>query len=114
MLLTLHDARAKLEAEGLHVSGNVPNGLFIAATLRDAADGIRLSNDACSLMWNSSRWVAIFPREGLVNYEVPGSLAELVPLITAVYANYRETGGPLKDAFKRVVPEAEQFLSCTC
>ena len=36
-----------------------------------------------------------FPAEGLLTYEVPGALSER---------------GQLKDAFKRVVPDAEQFL----
>lgn len=110
MLVTTLDAKAKLEAEGLHVSCNNPQSLWIAATVRDMEAGIKLSHDACSLTWNSSRWVAVFPAEGLLTYEVPGSLLELVSLITAVYANYRQAGGSLKEAFKRVVPDAEQFL----
>jgi hypothetical protein len=108
-MLTTLDAKAKLEAEGLHVSCNNPHSLWIAATVRDAGAGIKLSHDACSLTWNSSRWVAIFPAEGLLTYEVPGSLSELVFLIVAVYANYRQAGGQLKDAFQRVVSDAEQF-----
>jgi hypothetical protein len=107
---TALDAKAKLEAEGLHVSCNTPHSLWIAATVREMGEGIKLSNDASSLTWNSSRWVAVFPAEGLFTYEVPGSLSDLVSLVTAVYANYRQVGGPLRDAFKRVVPDAEQFL----
>jgi hypothetical protein len=110
MLVTTLDAKAKLEAEGLHVSGNNPHSLWIAATLQDMGAGIKLSNDACSLTWTSSRWVAVFPAEGLLTYEIPGSLSELVSLITAVYADYRQVGGALKDAIKRAVPDVEQFL----
>ncbi len=110
MLVTTLDAREKLAAEGFHVSCNSPHSLWIAATVRDMGEGIKVSNDACSLTWNSSQWVAVFPAEGLFTYEVPGSLSELVQLITTVYASYRQAGGSLKDAFKRVVPDAEQFL----
>ena len=110
MLVTTLDAKAKLEAEGFHVSCNNPHSLWIAATVRDMGAGIKLSNDACSLSWNSSRWVAVFPADGLLTYEVPGSLSELVSLITAIYADYRQAGGSLKDAVGRVVVDAEQFL----
>src|SRR4051794_19997186 len=110
MLVTTLDAKAKLEAEGLHVSCNNAHSLWIAATVRDMGAGIKLSNDACSLIWNTGRWVAVFPAEGLLTYEVPGSLSELVSLITAVYADYRRAGEPLKDAFKRVMTDAEQYL----
>ena len=110
MSATILDAKAKLEAEGLHVSRNSVCSLWIAATIRDGGEGIKFSEDACSLMWHANRWVAVFPSEGLFTYEVPGSLSELVPLIAAVYANYRDNGGSLKDAFKRVVTDAEQYL----
>jgi hypothetical protein len=110
MPATLLDAKAKLEAEGLHVSCNDPHSLWIAATLRDAGAGIQVSQDACTLGWKSGRWVAVFPAEGLLTYEVPDSLPELVRLVTAVYANYRQAGGRFKDAFARVVPDAERFL----
>jgi hypothetical protein len=110
MLATLLDAKAKLEAEGLHVSRNSACSLWIAATVRDGGEGLKFSEDACSLRGSSSRWIAVFPSEGLFTYEVRGSLSELVSLITAIYANYRQTGGSLKDAFKRVVTDAEQYL----
>jgi hypothetical protein len=110
MHVTALDAKAKLEAEGLQVSWNNPQSLWIAATVRDAGSGIRLSEDACSLCWNSGRWVAVFPAEGLLTYEVPGSLPELVSVITAVYAHARETSTPFKDAVKQVVTGVEQYL----
>jgi hypothetical protein len=110
MLVTTLDAKAKLEAEGLHVSCNNAHSLWIAATVQDTGAGIKLSQDACSLLWDSKRWVAVFPADGLRTYEVPGSLSELVSLVTVVYANYRQAGGLLKDAVKRVMSDAEQFL----
>jgi len=110
MLVTTLDAKAELEAEGLHVSCNNAQSLWIAATVQDMEAGIKLSHDACSLTWNSNRWVAVFPAEGLLTYEVPGFLSELVSLIIAVYANYRQAGSSMKDAFMRVMPDAEQFL----
>jgi hypothetical protein len=110
MVGTALDAKAKLEAEGLHVSCNNADSLWIAATVRDGGDRIGLSDDACSLIWNSGRWVAVFPAEGLLTYEVPGSLPELVSVITAVYAHYRQTGTPFKHAVKQVVTGVEQYL----
>src|SRR5262249_33078612 len=111
MLATILDAKARLESEGLHVSRRDDHSLWIAATLRDAGEGIRLSDDACALLGDSGRWVAVFPAEGLFTYEVPASLAELVSLITAVYAHYRQAGGQLKDAFKHAVSQPEQYLA---
>ena len=110
MLVTILDAKAKLEAEGLRVSHNNPHSLWIAATVRDVAAGIKLSDDACSLTCNSNRWVAVFPAQGLFTYEVSGSPAELVSTIATVYAYYRRGGGSLTDSFKQVVPNAEQYL----
>jgi hypothetical protein len=111
MLETTLDAKEKLEAEGLHVSCNNTHSLWIAATARDLGEGIKLSDDACSLIGNSSRWVAVFPAEGLLTYEVPGSLSELISVITAVYAHYRRKGGPFNDAVKKVVIDADQYLT---
>ncbi len=110
MLTTAVDAKAKLEAEGLLVSCNTAHGLWIAAHVRDMGDGVQLSDDACSLTWHTNRWVAVFPAEGLLTYEVPGSLPELVSLITAIYACHRQAGGSLQAAFSQVVGEPEQYL----
>ena len=111
MPVTILDAKAHLEADGLHVSCNNAHSLWIAATVRDLGEGVRLSEDACALIGDASRWVAVFPAEGLLTYEVPGSPSELVAVITAVYAHYRQAGGPFKDAFTHVVPDAGQYLS---
>lgn len=110
MLKTAADAKAKLETEGLHVAFNSPDSLWIAASVREAGDGITLSDDACSLIWKPSGWVAVFPGEGLLSYEVPGILPELVPLITAVYTHYRRAGGPFQAAFPKVVSQPERYL----
>jgi hypothetical protein len=110
MLETTLDAKAKLEEEGLYVSCNNANSLWIAGTLRDMGEGIKLSDDACSLMANSGRWVAVFPAEGLLNYEVAGSLSEVVSLITAVYSYYRRRGGSFNGAVKQVLTDADQYL----
>ena len=110
MLATLLDAKAKLEAEGLHVSCSSGDSLWIAANVRDAGEGIKISEDACSLLRKSNRWVVVFPAEGLFTYEVPGSLSDLVAVIAVVYASYRQMDGSLKDAFKHVVTEAASYL----
>src|SRR5438105_7516058 len=98
MMTTILDAKAELEAAGLHVSCNNPHSLWIAANVRDAGDGIKLSDDACSLLWDKNRWVAVFPAEGLLTSEVPGTLPELVSLILTVYKQFRQAVGQFKDA----------------
>ena len=103
------DATTRLESEGLHVSRSGDSSLWIAATLRDAGDGIRLSDDACALLWNAGQWVAVFPAEGLFTYEVPGSLADLASLIVTVYGHYRRVGGQFRDALKQAVGQPEQY-----
>lgn len=103
------DAKTKLEAEGLHVSCNNSNSLWIAANLKDVG-GIRMSNDACSLVEKSGRWVAVFPADGLLIYQYPGKLADLVSLILSVYQKYRESGAEFNQAFKQVVNDADQYL----
>jgi hypothetical protein len=110
MVATTLEAKAKLEAEGLFVSGNDTHSLWIAANVSDQGEGIKLSPDACSLLWDSGRWVAVFPADGLLTYEVPGALEDLLSLIVAVYKQYRHAGGHFKNAFRQVVSDSEQYL----
>jgi hypothetical protein len=109
---SIADAREKLEATGLHVFRTGAQTLWIAATLRNTRGGLPVSTDACSLIFKLPQSVAVFPAEGFGVYQVPGEFSELVSLIITVYASYRETpGGRLTEAFQRVVPEAEKFLT---
>ena len=108
--MTIDDAKARLETEGLYVSCNDTHSLWIAGRVRDLGEGIKLSDDACTLIGDSDCWVAVFPAEGLFTYEVPGSLSELVSQIIAVYAHYRRVGGSFRDAFKQTLGNAEQYL----
>lgn len=110
MPVTILDAKAKLESEGLHVSCNNGASLWIAATVRDADGEIKFSEDACSLIEKSPRWVAVFPAGGSFTYEIPGSLPELIALIVTVYANYRRQGGSLNEAITQVVTDTDQYL----
>ncbi len=110
MLVTTLDAKVALEAEGLHVFSNNPHSLWIAATVRELEGDIKLSDDACSLIWSSERWVAVFPADGFVTYEVPGTLSDLVSLVLTVYHQHRLAGGSLKDAVPQVVLDSEQYL----
>jgi hypothetical protein len=54
--------------------------------------------------------IAIFPAAEMLSYEVPGELQDLVLLIKGVYASHRHSGGPLKDAFARSVPDPDRYL----
>jgi hypothetical protein len=107
---TILDAKAELEAAGLQVKPSSEGSQWIAATTKDAGDGIRLSNDAAALLRRDDGWVAVFPADGMLNYEAPGDLDDLLPLIRGVYARYRHLGGPLKDAFRRAVPNPDSYL----
>src|SRR4051794_7499852 len=106
---TLQEAKLVLEGQGLHVSVNSPSSLLIGGSVVDADDGLHLFKDACAVNRRAEEWVAVFPAEGLLSYEVPGPLPELVSLVTAVYDRYRQTGGEFKDAFKKVVKGAEHY-----
>jgi hypothetical protein len=110
MVQTLLEAKAQLEAEGLYVAWNIPNALWIAGTLTQKGEGIQLSPDACSLLRDGERWVAIFPAEGLRTYEREGPLPELVSLIVTVYQHYRRSGRAFSEAFPRSVRNPEQYL----
>jgi hypothetical protein len=103
------DAKAELEAGGLTVRPSGEASLWICDTIQEAG-GVRFSNDASVLLREDDRWIAIFPAAGMLSYEVPGGLQDLVELIKGVYANYRRSGGPLKDAFARSVPDPERYL----
>jgi hypothetical protein len=110
MLQTISEAKAHLESQKLHVASNDAHSLWIANTIHDTGTGINISNDACSLLWNAGEWVAVFPAEGLLTYEVHGTLSESVSLIVRVYGDYRQLGGSLNDAFKRIMPNPEQYV----
>lgn len=111
MPITISDVQAELEAQGLRVVRNNEHSLWIAATVRDAGEGVGLSDDACSLFADAGRWVAVFPADGLATYEVSGPLPELVSLIASVYAHYRQAGGRFIDVFPHVLNGAEQYLA---
>lgn len=103
------DARAELEAVGLTVKPSGETSLWICDAIQEAG-GVRLSNDASMLLREDDRWIAIFPAPGMLSYEVPGDLQDLVELIKGVYADRRRSGCSLKDTFVRSVPDAEQYL----
>lgn len=107
----LRKAKEDLEVAGLEVKASGEDALWIAAASRDAGGGVRLSHDACMLIRQGDRWVAVFPAEGHSTYEVPGELPRLLPLIHAVYGQYRRRGGPFEEAFRQSVPDAEAYLA---
>lgn len=110
MIETIQDARSALEAEGLHVSVNNLSSLLIGGSITDAGEGLTIYKDACAINCRAGQWVASFPADGLLSFEFPGSLPELVSLVVAVYDYHRQHEGELKEAFKRLIKDAEQFL----
>jgi hypothetical protein len=110
MIDTIQDAKASLEKQNLYVAYNNKQSLWIAGGVRDAGEGVRVSNDACSLIFNVDRWIAIFPALGMLTYEVPGNLEELVYLIEAVYSQHLRAGNSFTEAVKQIVEDSEQYL----
>jgi len=110
MIETIQDAQALLEKQNLHVVRDTDQSLLIAATVRDAGEGVRVLNDACALLPDADRWCAIFPTEGSRTYEVPGTLDELVQLIQNVYKRYFRDDISLPEAFRQVVKDPNRHL----
>lgn len=108
MVATIDDAKLKFESEGLYVSRR-PDRLWIAVNLRDVGEGIKMADDACALIKNDDRWLAIFPAEGQCTYEMRGTLPDMVAMISAVNAEHRRAGVPFKDAFRHVVTDPDQY-----
>jgi len=105
------DAKADLESDGLIVKPSGAEALLVAATVVERGDGLGVSPDASMLIRQRDGWVAVFPAEGHRTYEVPGELPGLLALMRAVHDRYRRGGGPLREAFRRVVPGAETYLA---
>ena len=108
---TLIDAKTTLEARDLCVRFNNENSLWIANETVDGGDGFIVSKDACALNRWANHWVAVFPAKGMRTYEVPGSLAEVVTLILAVYTRHRLDKGTLNEAFRRTVLDPDSYLN---
>ena len=108
---TIQDAKKAIEGAGLVVSQSsfLPS-LLIGSSTRDVGDGIHMYEDACGLNQRNGEWIVLFPAEGLTQYEVPGTLTEGVALILAAYRDHRKNGGLFKDACKRVLKDADQYL----
>ena len=115
MIDSIHDAKAALEAEGLLVSQSKLPGLliassFVVSSFADGLDELRVFQDACGLNQRNGEWIVVFPAEGLLQYHIPGTLADGVALILAAYRDHRQNGGMFKDACKRVLKDTEQYL----
>ncbi len=107
---TMQDAHAMLEGEGLFVSATSPTSLLIGGSVADHGDGLRVYRDSCGLVQCNGAWVAILPAEGMLQYEVPGSLAQSVSLILAAYQEHRKSGAMFKESCKRVLENANRYL----
>ncbi len=110
MIETILDAKAALEAEGLFVTVNNLSSLLIGGVVSEDDEGLRLFRDACTLNYRAGKWIAVLPAEGLLTYEIPGSLAESVSLILTAYQHHRRTGGEFNNTFKHLVKDPEQYL----
>ena len=110
MIETIQDAMTVLKAAGLAVSVTSFNSLQIGSSLDDVGEGLHIFRDGTALNPRNGEWVVLFPAEGLLQYHVPGTLADGVSLILAAYQEHRQNGGMFKDACKRVLKDADQYL----
>jgi hypothetical protein len=110
MIATIQDAKSALETDALFVADGYMNSLLIGGWVADGGDGLRIFKDACGLNQRNGEWIVLFPAEGLTQYEIPGTLAEGVALILAAYQEHRKNGGEFRDACKRVLKDADQYL----
>jgi hypothetical protein len=112
MIESLQDAVAVLKAAGLAVSVVTRfNSLQIGSSLDEVGEGLHIFRDGCGLNSRNSEWVVLFPSCGLQQYHVPGTLAEGVALILAAYQDHRTNGGEFHEACKRVLKDADQYLT---
>src|ERR1017187_3705845 len=111
MIETIQDAKSALEADGLIVAKSRMDSLLIGGWIADGGDGLRIFKDACGLNQRNGEWVVLFPSAGLQQYHVPGTLAQGVALILAAYQDHRKNGGEFHDACKRVLKDADQYLT---
>jgi hypothetical protein len=111
MSAAIDAAIARFKSQGLHATWRTPSTLFISATIVDTPLGVSITNDAVFLIDQGHRWLAAFPAPGQCTHEVPGTLEELTDLASRVYADYHESGGPLWEAFRRVVPAHSRYLT---
>src|SRR4051794_16929182 len=107
MVATIQEARARLEADGLHVGSGYQGALLIANSFTEGSEGIRVLHDACTLFEDGGGWLAIFPSKGMSRREVSGSLPDLVALIEEIYRRHRSAGGDFAEAVKQVVDSSE-------
>ena len=108
---TLQDAMASLRASGLAVSETKFHSLQIGSSLDDIGDAIHIFRNGCGLIPHNGEWVVLLPAKGLQQYEIPGTLAASVALILAAYQDHRAKGGLFHEACKRVLKDADQYLT---
>ena len=111
MIENLQDAMTALKADGLAVSATSRNSLQIGSSLDDVGEGLHIFRDGCALNPRDGEWVVLLPADGLQQYHVPGTLTAGVALILAAYQDHRKIGGEFKDACKRVIKDADQYLT---
>jgi hypothetical protein len=110
MLETLQEAVTVLRGAGLAVSVTTFNSLQIGSSLDDVGEGLHVFRDGSALNPRNGEWVVLLPAGGLLQYEVPGTLAEGVALMLAAYQDHRKNGGLFHEACKRVLGDADRYL----
>lgn len=111
MITTLAEARSALKKEGLHVSWSGAEALWIAATVREAGNGITLADEACVLVGATAKAHAVFPAEGMQTSERQGTLNELATFILAVFSYQRQEGGKLVEAYRKCAEVMDRQLA---
>ena len=108
---SLLDVQARLETEGLYVSPVAPDFLWIAlgSSLIRRSE-IVFSKEFCTLRKGGEQWIASFPSNPPLTYEMMGSLPDLESLIIKVFHQSSLSGVPLGKAFSDIEPDSERYL----
>jgi len=105
----LVEARTAFASQGLYAAVSTRRTIQIGTGTEPLEIGIGLIENGSAIVEIDGRWTALVTKY-MAQYEVPGTLDELVPLILSVYAHQKQHGGELYEAFEQVVADAERYL----
>ena len=109
VIRNLNEAKTAFASQGLYAAVSTRRTIQIGTGTQLTEGGIGLVENGSSIVEIEGRWTALVTKY-MAQYELPGTLEELVPLILSVYDHQRRHGGELYGAFEHVVEDAERYL----
>ena len=109
----LEEAKIAFASHGLYAAVKARRSIQIGTGTRPKEGGIGSVENDSAIVEIEGRWAALFTK-CMAQYEVPGTLYELVPMVLSVYEYQKQAGGELYEAFKHVVEDAERYLIGVC